>query len=81
MPFIYTVSPNYGVSNKTNDQLLDFLEYLSQHGRNGSAPSVIKAAFATAARRGLITPQEAEAGIKEVLRIPLQPRVSGGVPA
>lgn len=81
MPFIYTVSPHYGVSNKTNDQLLDFLEYLSQHGRNGTAPSVIRAAFAAAARRGLITSQEAEAGVKEVLRIPVKPVVSGGISA
>lgn len=81
MPFIYTVSPYKGVLRKTNDQLLDFLQSLSQRGRSGTSASVIRAAFATAARRGLLTPQEAEAGVAEVLRIPVKPAVSGGIPA
>lgn len=81
MPFIYTVSPNKLISNLTNDQLIDLLESMGQRGKNVSPPSVIRAAFSAAARRGLITSAEADAGVQQVLRIPVVRIASGGFPA
>ena len=70
-PFIYVAKQSRAIF-MADDQLLDLLESMGQHGRNRNSPSTIKDAFMVAARRGLITPAEAHAGIKQVLRIPVK---------
>lgn len=80
MPFIRTTSPFYGLSTMTDDQLLDKLQAMGRPGRDGAPPFVVRAAYAIAAQRGLITPEEAQAGIKEVLRIRLARNPDAGFP-
>lgn len=56
----------------TEDHLLDLLVSMGEGGRNNYSISFIRAAFAEAGRRGISTPDEVAAGIKQVLQIPLQ---------
>ena len=56
----------------TEDHLLDLLASMGKGGRNNYSTLFIRAAFAEAGRRGISTPDEVAAGIKQVLRIPLR---------
>jgi hypothetical protein len=67
MPFIYTTNPKKLFFHMTNDKLLDVLQDMGQHGKKDRPPPVVRAAFRAASSRRLITPAEADAGIKEVL--------------
>lgn len=69
MVWIRVVDPHYGISTLSDDELLDKLQAMGQPGVRSTAPCAIRAAYEVAARRGLITPEEADSGVKEVLAL------------
>jgi len=71
-PWIRTVHVAGMCAKLTEDHLLDLLVLMGETGRNNYSTTFIRAAFAEAGRRGISTPDEVAAGVKQVLRIPLQ---------
>lgn len=62
------VPPGYGLCNLSEDQLVNRLGRMGEAPRI-HAPSVIRATYAEAERRGLVTRSEAEAGVAICVKI------------
>lgn len=80
MPSPRTVPASHNLAKISFDSLADLLQHMGEVGRNNYQPSRISAAFSEAVRRNILTADEADAGVKACLRVPIRKQDFAGFP-